>query len=863
MKKIFISLLLLSTMLLCSAQNSKPALSVDDIVKWNRITESAISGDGSFIAVKLEPWKGATILNLYNSKGELIHSADSSASLKFTPDSKYLIYEKSSGKNKTLNIFSLKDGNIATETKVRNYTLDDNWDGIIMVNYADTTTKLISPDLKTDISLGKSTLVKTAQKAQVILTSYNNILMRYDHNSRKMDTLTLADKKIDRISLSENGSKAAFVSQNRLYLAQHNNIEEIPAEKISDKRDPQFSADGSKLYYHIKKYDRIRDTTIAKEDFPKVEVWHWQEEVQFTQQVYNKRRELDATWLAVYHTESKESRTLTSPEFDATILQIDKGNSDLYIASWDKKYRLESMWEGRSRNDIYLIRPHSNNPEMIMEGLNASVRLSPASKYLYWYSGQDSSWFCYPVQVEGGEATKITNPASILVFDENNDVPDWPSSYSLAGWSKDDKYILLYDKYDLWQVDPTGKERAVRLTLNGREKGITYRYLNLSDDPDSRGIIDMKQTQYLTGFDNKTKGSAIFKTEFNKAQSPTLLYGGNFAINNIKKAATTNKVIFTQESFEEFPDIRLTDLKFNNIKKITNANPQQKDFNWGTAELISWISADGIALEGVIYKPENFDPSKKYPMIVNFYETNSSGLYNHRVPEAHRSTIDYHMYTSNGYIVFNPDIVYRTGYPGESAFNAIMPGISHILSFGYVDPECIGAQGHSWGGYQVAYLATRTGLFAAIESGAPVVNMYSAYGGIRWGSGLNRSFQYEHQQSRIGATPWEQPLRYIENSPIFTMDKVTTPILIMHNDQDGHVPWYQGIEYFTSLKRLQKPVWLLNYTGEVHWPQKLNNKIDFQKRMMQFFNHYLKGEAMPKWMDQGVTAIDLDYETGY
>jgi dipeptidyl aminopeptidase/acylaminoacyl peptidase len=279
--------------------------------------------------------------------------------------------------------------------------------------------------------------------------------------------------------------------------------------------------------------------------------------------------------------------------------------------------------------------------------------------------------------------------------------------------------------------------------------------------------------------------------------------------------------------------------------------------------LIRWVSLDGVVLEGVLYKPENFDPAKKYPMIVSFYERNASTLYSYRTPEAHRSTIDYHMYNSNGYIVFNPDIVYKEGYPGESAFNAVMSGVSAVLNMGFVDHQRIGAQGHSWGGYQVAYLATRTDLFAAMEAGAAVVNMFSAYGGIRWGTGLNRSFQYEHSQSRIGKTPWESPLRYLENSPIFTMDKVKTPILILQNDQDDAVPWYQGIEYFVALKRLRKPVWLLNYTGEVHWPQKMKNKIDFQKRMMQFFDHYLKDSPMPKWMAEPMSLIDLEYQTGY
>ncbi|MDD2420326.1 MAG: prolyl oligopeptidase family serine peptidase, partial [Bacteroidales bacterium] len=302
---------------------------------------------------------------------------------------------------------------------------------------------------------------------------------------------------------------------------------------------------------------------------------------------------------------------------------------------------------------------------------------------------------------------------------------------------------------------------------------------------------------------------------------------------------------------------------FSKNTKITEANGQQGDFIWGSAELVEWTSYDGVQLQGVVYKPENHDPLKRYPVIVNFYDKNSATLHSYRTPEAHRSTVDYHWYNSHGYVIFNPDVVYKDGYPGESAFNAVMPGISKLIEEGIADPERIGAQGHSWGGYQVAYLATRTNLFAAIESGAPVVNMYSAYGGIRWGTGLNRSFQYEHQQSRIGKTPWESPLRYMENSPIFTMDKVNTPILIMHNDQDGHVPWYQGIEFFVALKRLRKPVWLLNYTGEVHWPQKLKNKIDFQLRMKQFFDHYLKDAPAPQWMEPGISAIELETKTGY
>jgi dipeptidyl aminopeptidase/acylaminoacyl peptidase len=345
--------------------------------------------------------------------------------------------------------------------------------------------------------------------------------------------------------------------------------------------------------------------------------------------------------------------------------------------------------------------------------------------------------------------------------------------------------------------------------------------------------------------------------------TPDLLAGGAFNYGNVMKAKNADKYIYSRENFEVFPDVWSTDANFKKGIQLTQGIRQQEPFIWGNAELISWTSMDGIPLEGIIYKPANFDPNKKYPMIVNFYERNSETLNKYHMPEPHRSTIDYSMYLSNGYIVFNPDVRYRDGYPGESCYSCVMSGVYEVMSRGYIDEKRIGAQGHSWGGYQVAYLATRTRLFAAIESGAPVVNMFSAYGGIRWGSGLARSFQYEHTQSRLGATPWSDPRRYFDNSPLFLMDKVETPILILHNDGDGHVPWYQGIEFFVALKRLGKPAWMLNYTGEPHWPMKTPNKLDFQIRMKQFFDHYLKGEPMPKWMEKGVPAVKQPYELGY
>ncbi len=177
-----------------------------------------------------------------------------------------------------------------------------------------------------------------------------------------------------------------------------------------------------------------------------------------------------------------------------------------------------------------------------------------------------------------------------------------------------------------------------------------------------------------------------------------------------------------------------------------------------------------------------------------------------------------------------------------------------------MDEKNIGIQGHSWGGYQIAYMVTQTTRFKAAEDGAPVVNMISAYDGIRWGAGIPRQFQYEKTQSRIGGTPWQYPLRYIENSPIFMVDKISTPLLILHNDADDAVPWYQGIEFYLALRRLGKEAYLYTYNGEPHHLRRRPNQKDYAIRMMQFFDYELKGATKPVWMEKGVPYLHTPEE---
>jgi dipeptidyl aminopeptidase/acylaminoacyl peptidase len=329
------------------------------------------------------------------------------------------------------------------------------------------------------------------------------------------------------------------------------------------------------------------------------------------------------------------------------------------------------------------------------------------------------------------------------------------------------------------------------------------------------------------------------------------------------KSKNTLQYLWQRSSYIEFPDLWTSTSTFVGAKKISVTNPQQNQYLWGTVEHVSWESFDGGHLRGLLYKPENFDPTKKYPMIIYFYEKYSNQLNTHYVPAPSRSIVNFTFYNSNGYIVFVPDITYRTGEPGRSAYDDIISGTMAMTKLPYIDADRLGIQGQSWGGYQVAYLVTQTGLFKAAMAGAPVSNMTSAYGGIRWESGIVRQSQYEHGQSRLGANLWENRDLYIENSPIFYANKITTPLLIMSNDNDGAVPYYQGIELITAMRRLQKPAWLLCYNGEEHNLTKRPSRQDLSIRMSQFFDHYLKGAPIPLWMEKGLPAVVKGKELRY
>ncbi|MBR1870164.1 MAG: prolyl oligopeptidase family serine peptidase, partial [Bacteroidales bacterium] len=445
--------------------------------------------------------------------------------------------------------------------------------------------------------------------------------------------------------------------------------------------------------------------------------------------------------------------------------------------------------------------------------------------------------------------------------DEDNDSPVRPDAYGIAGWTAGDDAVLLYDRYDIWKVS-TADGTAERLT-RGRESGRTYRYMSTKDS-EERASIRPDETVFLSVFDHATKENGIASLNMARPAKTfrTLQFGG-YSFAGLQKAAKADVFTYRKGNFRDPMDVWYTASFGRSDVKCSAINPQIADYNWGTAELYRWHAYDGTPLEGLLFKPEDFDAAKQYPVMIYFYERNSETLYSHRAVAPSASTVNIPFYVSRGYVVFVPDVVYAPGIPGESAYNCIVSGAESLKQHPWIDGAHMAIQGQSWGGYQVAYLITRTGMFAAAGAGAPVSNMTSAYGGIRWESGMSRQFQYEQTQSRIGRDLWHGLGLYLENSPVFMLPEVTTPVLIMHNDADGAVPWYQGIELFMGLRRLGKPAWLLEYNEEAHNLVERRNRKVLSIRLQQFFDHYLKGAPEPAWMKNGVPALKKDYYFGY
>ncbi|MBN8718964.1 MAG: S9 family peptidase [Sediminibacterium magnilacihabitans] len=668
------------------------------------------------------------------------------------------------------------------------------------------------------------------------------------------DSSSKALQKFYRLYYYKTGADSAVVVADR-------KTKGIPANwTVSENSNISFSKNGARLFFGTAPILPAKDTSLPEFERVNVDIWHYKDDYIQPVQLKNLDNELKHNYLARADLVNNEVIQLATDKM-RQVVSTGEGDGQWFYGTADDGKRIATQWQGFSLNDVYRINPESGVVTLIRKDLKGTALYpSYSGKYLLFFDERKQHYYVY--SAVSGQLHPVAADITSKLYDEDNDVPDDPNAYGVVKWMENDQYVLVYDRYDIWKVDAEGKEKSIRLT-NGRKDKIQLRYVNT--DPDERIIKDSQQL-LLRLYDEKDKGSGIALLNLAKQQETTVLFKEPKSLGLvIQKAKNAGVISYTKESYTESPNLYVQPLQVTTASRLSNINRQQADYNWGTAELFKWKAYTGKETEGVLYKPEGFDSHKKYPMIVYFYERNNNTLNNYIAPAPTPSRLNISFFVSRGYIVFVPDIWYKTGYPGQSAYDYIVSGTRAVVKQGFVDSTRIGLQGQSWGGYQIVYLITKTNLYAAAWAGAPVANMTSAYGGIRWGTGLNRQFQYEKTQSRIGATLWEKPERYLQNSALFSLPKVTTPLVIMANDADDAVPWYQGIEMYTGMRRLGKKVWMLNYNNEAHNLIERKNRKDIQVREQQFFDYLLKGEKPAKWISEGVPAVikGRDWGLGY
>ncbi len=827
------------------------AIILIDVTKGEVIENSIIkiAGLKSFTI----PEEKYSILGVISDQGD---EKDSVKKSSFIKDGNLLTIIDFSGKktqkinNITEAVFS-KKGNVITYSKVLKDTSDKSKNP---QNISEVYVYNTEKDKSQKVFSGKGKVKKL-----VIDNSGKNVAFLYSKDTTEIKRQGLYYWNDMPVMNPTNGTESAKL------IADTSSFNMPQDWEVSDNSKIYFSENGTKLFFGTapKKVQLPKDTIPEDEKF-KVDVWNWQDATLQTQQNKELDSEKKKSYLAVYHSSKNNFIQLADENVDEIRL-IQKGDGEIALGISEKPYLKFITWIQSQFKDYYLIDINTGEKRLALTKKQNVFGLSPEGKYILYYEPDDSMYYSY--ETSTGTIINITSSLTEKLFDELNDIPSYPEPYGIAGWTKNDEDVLIYDRFDIWKVNPIGNTKPENITINGRESKTVYRYVKLDKEKEfiSSNFVspDLNDKILIYGknLDNYQEG--FFRISLNTSSAPEKLLLSDNSFINVLKAKDKDIFLYQRMSYREFYDLWKSDVNFTQTEKISDANPQMQNYKWGDMEIVSWTLPDGRTQKGILYKPENLDESKKYPMIVYFYEKYTDRVHTHYIPNPSRSVINFPLYNSNDYLVFIPDIDYKIGYPGQGCYDAVMSGTMALCERQYVDKDRIGIQGQSWGGYQVAYLVTQTNFFKAAMSGAPVSNMTSAYGGIRWESGLTRIFQYEQGQSRIGGTLWDSFDLYYKNSPLFFADKISTPLLIMANDNDGAVPWYQGIEFFNALRRLDKTAYMLTYNGDEHNLTKWPNRVDLSIRMKQFFDFYLKDASMPDWMKDGIPAIKKGLINGY
>jgi len=617
---------------------------------------------------------------------------------------------------------------------------------------------------------------------------------------------------------------------------------------LSEFRPPSWSKDGRRVFVGIK----AQEDEVGRSDEPRanVDVWHWMDRrVQSIQQV-QAARDRRATFLAAVNLEGARFVRLSDDDMERVQL-TDDGR---WVVGFDDSRYWMDRDQPASRSDVYRIDPGTGQKTLVAEALVSSMGMSPDSRwFLFWQDRKVQAF-----DLSSGETLDLTARSGGVDFENKEyDQPVEKPAYGVGGWSADGASVFLNHRFDVWQVS-LGQGASVSLTGGmGEREQIQFRIMDLDTEDDG---VDASKPIFLSAYGEWTKKSGYFQARPGRDPQELLFQDAMFGTagfrgSGIQKAVDSDRVLFTRQTFHDFPDYWVSDTRFRSPRKVTDANPQQAEYLWGSRVLVDYTDQRGNKLQATLALPAGYTPGQRYPMIIYFYEKMSQRHHEYSQPvyddRPHMST-----YASNGYLVLMPDIVYDMGYPGSSALDDVVSSARAAIDAGFADADRICLQGHSWGGYESSFILTQTDMFTCVVTGAPLTNLVSMHNILYKQSGNPNASLIQWGQGRMDTTPFHDLERYIAESPVHHVANITTPFLILHGTADGAVDWNQGLEYYIAARRMGKEVILLSYPDEPHHLGRKENQKDFQIRMRQYFDHYLKGAPAPRWMTEGVPFLE-------
>ena len=770
---IFVSISFLSY-----SQNSKKPLDFSTYDNWKYIEDKAISNDGNWILYESNPYKDDGKIIIYNVNTKKNTKIQRATNANFSPNSDFVAFKiypytdtlrnlklKKTEDDKlpkdSLGILVFENNQIIKVENINSFSVaeeESSWLAYLYnKNIPEDTTKtekdedkifdksapeqynfaIYNPVTNKKYEFCDITEFDISKNGKLIsfIKQQNDTLLKstvyfFNTQNEKLDSLQSIEGIIKKLSSDHKGNQLAYIQsldtvETKVYSLYYLSLKNkyplkiidtlttaIPEKwTVSENRNINFSNNDTRLYFGTALMPRPEpEDTLLEEEKVVLDVWSWTDKRLQPQQLKELDDDLKKSYLTVYHIKENKIVRLEN-EIIKDVKLTKKGDADYGLGYNYTPYQRQTSWDYPEYFDLYIVNVKTGEKELLKKKLKALTNLSPNGDYIYWYDFTDSNWYAY--SFKNKTEKNLTSKLNVNFFNEDEDYPMDKSPYGISGWIKDDKYILVEDRYDIWKIDPSMNQSPENLTNGfGRKNNITFNCINLNRD---ERYLDPKNDILLKAFNYTNKQSGYYKTTINSKTDPTKLLMDDYMFSDKPiKAKNTDRIIWHKESFKEYYDLWTSTTQFKNIEKISNENPQQSDYLWGDVELVKWITPDKTEEEGLLYKPENYDPNKKYPMIVYFYRLHSNEIHYHYVPKPSRSVINPTFYVSNGYFVFMPNIRYKEGYPGESAYNYVVSGTLALLNErDYLDKDKIGIQGQSWGGYQAGFIITKTDLFSA------------------------------------------------------------------------------------------------------------------------------------------------------